>query len=406
MKYYTRRSMLKKGIQGLLWAATAGLSKISTAATADTAPHAENPHRWPGWGNGEYKKPLVIIHDGAIEEFMAIPLAVSLPDYALKTVVVMNADCIGYTAVQITDKMLFRLRHNLTKRRSPLCFLSNLRPWNPFPWVYRAESSMADYLPQLAGLPSPEVKGITAEKLERYIRKLARFERNPVTILNLCPLTTVADMLRLAREKGTLSKLSGAIEEIVWMGGAFEVDGNIDPGIIPDGPDGQRIPALNLDAEWNAFSDPDSVGTVVELSEKWDIPLTIFPLDATNQAVLTPEILDEYFPEASPYPVIEFARQMYELVGAGAAYEYSFWDTLTTAYLGDPTLFEFDSDRSVTVTKNYDNDTGTYRSPDTSGTTRSVPGGTVKIAMGFAPGKDRDAFLIYYSEQLKHLAWN
>lgn len=403
MKRYTRRFLLKSSLQVLLLAAAANVNKVSIASPSDSLPYAGDRTRW---GNQDNKKPLVIIHDGAIDELIAIPLAVSLTDYALKTVIVMHADCISYTTAQITDKILFRLRDNMTTRRSPTCFLADSRPWNPFPWVYRAGSSMADYLPHLANLPSPEVKGVTAEKLERYIRKLARFEGNRVTILNLCPLTTVAAMLRLARGKGNLSKLADAIEEIVWMGGAFAVDGNIDPKIIPNGPDGQHIPALNMDAEWNAFSDPDAVGTVVELSEKWGIPLTIFPLDATNQAVLTPEILDEYFPKASPYPVIEFARQMYELVGAGTAYEYSFWDTLTTAYLGDPTLFEFDSDRSVTVTRNYDSNTGTYHSPDTSGTTRSVPGGTVKIARGFAPGKDQDDFLLYYSEQLKHLAWS
>ena len=97
MKKYTRRALLKRSLQGLLLTAAAGLNKVSTAAHADTVTYAENQRSWPGRINRGGKKPLVIIHDGAIDEFMAISLAVSLPDYELKTIIVMNADCIGYT---------------------------------------------------------------------------------------------------------------------------------------------------------------------------------------------------------------------------------------------------------------------------------------------------------------------
>jgi purine nucleosidase len=329
-----------------------------------------------------------------------------MPDYELKRVLVMNADCIGYKAAQVTDKILYRLRENLPAAQGPRNFLADSRPWNPFPWSYRGESAAADCVPDMKALPPPDVERITARGLERCIRRLAGLRHQRVTILVLCPLTLLADAFRVAERQGTLGRLDRSIEQIIWMGGAFEVDGNIDPTLIGDGSTDCAANALNLDAEWNVFSDPDAAADVVEVCEARRIPLTIFPLDVTDQVKVTTEHVDTYFPEGSPYPAIEFARQMYHLVTERDEFEYSFWDTLTTGYLGNPGLFQFDYDQHVTVTRSFDDLTGTYRSPGTAGTTRSAPGGNVKIATGFAAGNDEHSFLAYFSRQLEDLAWS
>jgi purine nucleosidase len=107
------------------------------------------------------------------------------------------------------------------------------------------------------------------------------------------------------------------------MGGALEVPGNVDP-ILEGGQD--------LTAEWNAYWDPAAVARVWRTT----IPVTICPLDLTDQVPVTPEFLRRLSRERC-HPLYDFAGQCYALV---THQDYFFWDVLTTAYLGRPDLFE------------------------------------------------------------------
>ena len=69
---------------------------------------------------------------------------------------------------------------------------------------------------------------------------------HPVRILALGPLTNVALALAGANPK--------AIEEIVIMGGAFRVPGNLG--------DGGAFKTTNTTAEWNFFVDPEAAARV------------------------------------------------------------------------------------------------------------------------------------------------
>lgn len=95
--------------------------------------------------------------------------------------------------------------------------------------------------------------------------KTLQSARQPMDILALGPLTTIAE---------TLDKhpnLKNKIRMIYLMGGAVSVPGNIievDPA------------QLNKVAEWNIYFDPYAAKKVFESH----VPITIIPLDVTNQA--------------------------------------------------------------------------------------------------------------------------
>jgi inosine-uridine nucleoside N-ribohydrolase len=86
---------------------------------------------------------------------------------------------------------------------------------------------------------------------------------HPVRILALGPLTNLAIALEHANPK--------AIEEIVVMGGAFRVPGNLG--------DGGAFKTANTTAEWNFFVDPEAAARVFRSG----VPLRIVPLDATSK---------------------------------------------------------------------------------------------------------------------------
>ncbi len=94
----------------------------------------------------------------------------------------------------------------------------------------------------------------------------------PVTIVALGPLTNLAEAL-LARPA-----LAGRIGRIVIMGGAWRAPGNI-----------QEIsPKIdNPYAEWNIFCDPYAADVVLRCGA----PVTLAPLDATNQVPLTDDLV-------------------------------------------------------------------------------------------------------------------
>jgi purine nucleosidase len=88
-----------------------------------------------------------------------------------------------------------------------------------------------------------------------------------VTLCTLGPLTDVA--LALVKEP----RLAGRLREIVMMGGAFSEGGNTTPA-----------------AEFNIYVDPHAARVVFTSG----VPLTLFPLDVTHQALTTPARLQRF----------------------------------------------------------------------------------------------------------------
>jgi pyrimidine-specific ribonucleoside hydrolase len=147
----------------------------------------------------------------------------------------------------------------------------------------------------------------------------------PVTVLALGPLTNVGAALEAAPE------LAEKIEMIYVMGGAVDVDGS-------------AVSEENTAAEWNIYCDPHAARLVFESGA----PITLVPLDATNDVPVTPEFVDQLEAKKST-PEAEFVAGLLannaESIASGS---YYFWDPLAAAVMGDPSLVTL-TPRDVTV---------------------------------------------------------
>jgi purine nucleosidase len=159
---------------------------------------------------------------------------------------------------------------------------------------------------------------------------IERIKAHPreVSILAIGPLTNIAQAMRKAPEIVPL------IKQIIYMGGAVHVHGN----------------TTKL-AEFNWWFDPEAAQYVV----RQPVPQVVVPLDVTDTVLLTTPIYRRIAYPAQPTAV---TRQFKEVMGPGfngvgfegdPNYTLSIWDTLTVAYLVDPTFATVVSEEYVDV---------------------------------------------------------
>lgn len=284
---------------------------------------------------------VLMDHDGAIDDFLATLLLVTMSDIELLGVVVTPADCYLEPAVSVTRKIL-----DLADRPEVPVAASSVRGLNPFPRLYRRDCFIVDRLPILnerETIRTPRLDEPGAQFMARSLRNAPE----PVTLMVTGPLTTVATALDLAPE------IEAKIKEIVWMGGALNVSGNVEKAIEP-GQDGS--------AEWNVYWDPIAADRVW----KTEIPLILCPLDATNQVPVTTEFVDRLSRQRR-YPLSDLAGQCYAIA---MPQDYYAWDVLATAYLGRPDLYRLQRWETYIVTEGI-----------SQGRTQITPGGRKIQAM-------------------------
>jgi inosine-uridine nucleoside N-ribohydrolase len=147
----------------------------------------------------------------------------------------------------------------------------------------------------------------------------------PITVLALGPLTNVAAALEAT------PTLVDNIEMIYVMGGAVDVAGS-------------SVSDENTFAEWNIFSDPHAARLVFESGA----PITLVPLDATNEVPVTPEFVAQ-LEAAKATPAADFVATLLannaESIASGS---YFFWDPLAAVVMSDPSLVTL-TPRDVTV---------------------------------------------------------
>ena len=135
----------------------------------------------------------------------------------------------------------------------------------------------------------------------------------PITVLALGPLTNVGAALEAT------PALVDNIEMIYVMGGAVDVDGSF-------------VSETNTTAEWNIYSDPHAARLTFESGA----PITLIPLDATNEVPVTPEFVEQLEAEKAS-PAAEFVATLLannaESIESGS---YYFWDPLAAVVMADP----------------------------------------------------------------------
>lgn len=254
---------------------------------------------------------ILMDHDGAIDDFLAMMLLMTMDHLQPLGIVVTPADCYIEAAVSVTRKLLDWLK----KENIPVA-QSTVRGINPFPREYRRDCLIIDNFPilnQRDTLKTP----LVSESGQDFIVNTLNHAAHRVTLMVTGPLTTVATAL------DTNPQIIDKIEEIVWMGGALTVAGNVEREFAPE-QDGS--------AEWNVFWDPLAAKRVWET----EIPLTLCPLDLTNTVPITREFLRQLAKQRH-HALSDFAGLCYAL--ATPQIHYCCWDVLATAYLGNPQLY-------------------------------------------------------------------
>ncbi|RME69423.1 MAG: nucleoside hydrolase [Chloroflexi bacterium] len=301
-------------------------------------------------------------HDGGVDDLLSLMMLLSMPHITLAGVVVTPADCFLRPATSATLKILrFFERDDIEVSEG------DLHGVNPFPRAWRAHAYAIDALPILnestAPLPQP-----VAEPGHEFLARKLRAAESPVTVLMTGPVSNLAEAL--TREPALVEK----IEEVVWMGGALQVGGNV------------RDYEHDGSAEWNAYWDPPAVYRLWQT----DAPITLFPLDATDHVPVTTDFLLRLARQRR-YPLSDLAGQCWALtVGTIPGYEYTYhmWDTLTTGYLGAPHCITFRQVRTEVIP-----------SPPSAGRIKEVPSNGRLIRA--ADKVDVESFHAYVLELLK-----
>lgn len=255
---------------------------------------------------------VILVHDAAIDEYMSQLLLQTMPGINLLGVVIVNADCIDSAAMQTA----WQVQSYVGNTNLPMG-LSGARGWNPFPWQYRSDCVRMSQIDALKSVPTnpnwppfPDGDALLCDLLDNCAPG--------VTLLVTCPFTPISTLLT---ERPDLEKKIG---QIIWMGGAITVGGNLDPTTVP-------TPPWNNCAEWNAFWDPPSLDWVFRNTS---IPIVEFPLDMTNQATISKAFMATLAAQAekgSKWSAL--AYQSYELVAAESFYDM--WDVVTTCWLAN-----------------------------------------------------------------------
>jgi pyrimidine-specific ribonucleoside hydrolase len=257
--------------------------------------------------------PILIDTDAGSDDIMAVALLLSHPGVTIDAITVAN----GLAHVDVGARNMGRLL-DLAGRRNVRVFAGRNRPLAgdaEFPAEWR---KIADDLPGVKLPPAsrpPETK-----RAADYLVERLKNARTQLRILALGPLTNIAEAFQRDRS------VAAHIREIVIMGGAVRVPGNLQ--------DGGVFHTKNSTAEWNIFIDPAAARVVFGMG----VPIRLIALDATNKVPLDTGFLREIQAKArSPLGrvVAEVLEADGETIRDGIFYA---WDPLAAAALLRPNI--------------------------------------------------------------------
>jgi pyrimidine-specific ribonucleoside hydrolase len=258
---------------------------------------------------------IIVDTDAGSDDILAIAFLLSHPSVHIDAITIAN----GLAHVDAGVRNLTRLV-DLSGRTNLPVFAGRPTPLKGNAEFPREWRKISDDLPGVA-LPAsarPPAPKSAADFLVEYLKD----RKHRVRILALGPLTNLAEALE--REPS----IAQSIEEIVIMGGAIQVPGNLG--------DGEAFKTNNKTAEWNIFVDPFAARVVFHSH----IPILLVPLDATNRVPIDLAFLREFQARAvSPLgrvaaQVLEADREMIQ-----GKYFYA-WDPLAAAAMLHPEIVQ------------------------------------------------------------------
>jgi inosine-uridine nucleoside N-ribohydrolase len=199
-------------------------------------------------------KRIIIDTDTGVDDALAIILALRSPKLRVEAITTVA----GNVEVEKCTRNCLLLLDLLQPKRFPVVAQGAKKPLERR-LVTAPEVHGDDGLGDIAlRYPTPEGRTANKNATEVILKLLQKYPRQ-ITIVAIGPLTNIAHALN--RDFKTMKKT----QEIIIMGGAFDVAGNT--GVV---------------AEFNMYVDPEAAERVLRSG----IPITLIPLDATQQVVL------------------------------------------------------------------------------------------------------------------------
>jgi inosine-uridine nucleoside N-ribohydrolase len=199
------------------------------------------------------------------------------------------------------------------------------------PWRAMADAAFGTPLPD-----SPE-QPVEQPAIDMLISLLMQ-SVEPVTIMCIGPLTNIAEAIEKEPE------ICAKIERLVIMAGALRVKGHV---VVPGFTDYLK----NEVTDWNTYVDP----LALHMAFQSGVPITLVPLDATNQVPIT-EAFVESFRESARSPEARFLQAVMEheldYIKAGI---YYIWDPLTASAVVDRDILQFEQQK-LDVVVQYSSD--------------------------------------------------
>ena len=258
-------------------------------------------------------KQVFMEHDGAVDDLLSQLLLMTMEDTELLGVNVTPADCYLEPGLESTYKLL----QVMGKAHIPIG-RGTFNGVNTFPNEWRARPEVINVLPALINLPAAPDPYSHPEAVDLLLEKL-RTATQKVTILITGPCSNLVFALKKQPE------LAQKIEQVVWMGGAFRTQGNV------------QTYQHNGTAEWNVFWDPIRSQELLA----YNLPIVFIPLDVTNHVPVNKDFLSR-LARQSNHQLSNLAGQFWALtIDTIPSYHYVYymWDVLATSYLGIPGEF-------------------------------------------------------------------
>lgn len=263
--------------------------------------------------------PILVDTDAGADDLMALAFLLSRPDVRVEAITVAN----GVAHVPAGGRNILRLLA-LARRDGIPVYLGRETPLAgnaefPTEWRKAADELSGVALPQASHQPQ-------TESAAKFLARRLSDRAHPVRILALGPLTNLAEAL------DSVPPASRTQTEIVIMGGAFGVRGNLG--------DGGALHTNNTTAEWNFFVDPVAAGKVLAAGGVKNFTVRLVPLDATNQVPIDSAFLDRLTASAHTElakSVAQILRTNQELISQGL---YSAWDPLAAVAMVNPSVVQ------------------------------------------------------------------
>jgi len=268
-----------------------------------------------------------IIYDGdpGIDDALAILLALRSPEVKLEAVTTVGGNVTVELATQNALKIL-----ELVGDEDVRVAKGYERPGLKTATSFHGEDGLGN-----TGLPPPTRKAESTNAVDLMISEI-KTERYGISLVTAGPLTNLAK----AVEKDP--SIRDYVREVIVMGGAIGVPGNVTPA-----------------AEFNIYTDPEAAQTVFASG----LPITLVPLDVTTQVVLRPDHLAK---------IEEANTELTDFIGRMVRYYMEAskrFGGLDGCYLHDPLAVGFAIDNSIARTEMVHVEVETHKGAVTRGMT-------------------------------------